>query len=93
MLLKMLVFKNINFILIIIKMRGKIIFPKMIHIKLENVNAKQHISSSSKIKSYIMFSSGILLAISESLPFMSDIKANGIIDAIKIIREQFKSLE
>jgi hypothetical protein len=41
----------------------------------------------------MMFGSGVLLAISESLPFMTDIKANGILDSIKKIRTEYKSLE
>lgn len=62
-------------------MRTKLLFPRMIRVKIEN-NTPEPISLR-KIHNYIMFGSGTLLAISESLPFMTDIKANGILDAIK----------
>jgi hypothetical protein len=64
----------------------------MIRIKIEN-NKPESISLRSKIHNYMMFGSGVLLAISESLPFMTDIKANGILDSIKKIRTEYKSLE
>lgn len=74
-------------------MRNRIVFPRMIRIKLENVTPVQKISLRNKIHNYMMFGSGTLLAVSESLPFMTDVKANGILDAIKKIREEYKSLE
>jgi hypothetical protein len=67
-------------------MRARILFPKIIRVKLENADSSQKPS----FKNILMFGSGTLLAISESLPFMTDIKANGILDAIKKIREEYK---
>lgn len=73
-------------------MRTRILFPKIIRIKIEN-SLVPPISLRTRIHNYIMFGSGTLLAISESLPFMTDIKANGILDAAKKIRDEFKNLE
>lgn len=67
--------------------------PRVINVKLENISPIQKVSFGERVKNYVMFGSGTLLAVSESLPFMTDIKANGILDAMKKIREEYKSLE
>jgi hypothetical protein len=72
-------------------MRTKILFPTIIKVKIGGFPVKSQ--SKNIFHNYMMFGSGTLLAISETLPFMSDTKANGIIDAIKKIRYEFKSLE
>jgi hypothetical protein len=72
-------------------MRSKVLFPKIIKVKIDSV-LKPNISKN-RFHNYIMFGSGTLLAISETLPFMVDIKANGILDAVKKIRDEFKNLE
>jgi hypothetical protein len=72
-------------------MRTKLLFPKIIKVKIDGFPIKNQ--SKNIFHNYMMFGSGTLLAISETLPFMSDTKANGIIDAIKKIRDEFKSLE
>lgn len=75
-------------------MRTRLLFPKLIRVKLEHVSPTiQKVSFSDKIRNYMMFGSGTLLAVSESLPFMTDIKANGILDALKKIRNEIKDLE
>ena len=73
-------------------MRTKIVFPKNIYIKLDNITTKTQYPYQS-LKNKIIFASGTLLAISESLPFFTNVKANGILDALKKIREEYKSLE
>jgi hypothetical protein len=72
-------------------MRIRVLFPNIIKVKIDGFP----INSQPKniFHNYITFGSGTLLAISETLPFMSDIKANGIIDVIKKIRDELKSLE
>jgi hypothetical protein len=72
-------------------MRTKLLFPKIIKVKIDGFPVKTQ--SKNVFHNYMMVGSGTLLAISETLPFMSDTKANGIIDAIKKIRDEFKSLE
>lgn len=62
--------------------------PKYIRVKLDMPSQPKN-----SFHSYMMFGSGTLLAISESLPFITDIKANGILDAVKKIREEYKNLE
>lgn len=69
---------------------NKNFIPNVIRIKLET--GGQNVPRN-KFHNYFMFSSGTLLAISESLPFMTDIKANGIIDALKKIREEYEHLK
>lgn len=64
-------------------------FPRIIKVKLETMSSIK----SNKFHNYMVFGSGTLLAISESLPFITDIKANGILDAVKKIREEYKNLE
>lgn len=68
----------------------RVIIPRIIRVKLET---EKPIIPKTRIHNYVMFTSGTLLAISESLPFMTDIKANGIIDALKKIREEYNHLE
>lgn len=71
-------------------MRNRLFIPRIIRVKLETEVPKL---PKNRFHNYIMFSSGSLLAISEALPFMTDIKANGIIDALKKIREEYDHLE
>lgn len=68
----------------------RVIIPRIIRVKLETENP---IIPKTRFHNYVMFTSGTLLAVSESLPFMTDIKANGIIDALKKIREEYNHLE
>lgn len=68
----------------------RVIIPRVIRVKLET---EKPAIPKTRFHNYIMFSSGTLLAISESLPFMTDIKANGIIDALKKIRDEYNHLE
>lgn len=68
----------------------RVIIPRIIRVKLET---EKPTIPKTRIHNYVMFTSGTLLAISESLPFMTDIKANGIIDALKKIREEYNHLE
>jgi hypothetical protein len=70
-------------------MRNKLVIPRIIRVRLESDSSKL---PKNKFHTYAMFTSGTLLAISESLPFMTDIKANGIIDALKKIREEYSHL-
>jgi hypothetical protein len=72
-------------------MNPRVLFPKIIKVKIDGFPVKSQ--PKNIFHNYMMFGSGTLLAISETLPFMSDIKANGIIDAIKKIRDELKSLE
>jgi hypothetical protein len=72
-------------------MRTKLLFTNIIKVKIDGFPVKSQ--PKNIFHNYIMFVSGTLLAISETLPFMNDTKANGIIDAIKKIRDEFKSLE
>lgn len=73
-------------------MRARILFPKIIKLKIDG-NPVSNNTQKNRFHNYIMFTSGILLTISETLPFMKDIKANGILDAIKKIRNEFNNLE
>jgi hypothetical protein len=70
-------------------MRNRLFIPRVIKVKLETDSKVPK----NRFHNYIMFSSGSLLAISEALPFMTDIKANGIIDALKKIRDEYNHLE
>ena len=62
--------------------------PIIFNLKVDKTNKKQN--SSSKFNNFLMISSGILLTISETLPFLSNIKSNGILDAIKNILNEIK---
>jgi hypothetical protein len=72
-------------------MRTRVLFPRVIRVKLDSPQINE--SPYASLKNKIMFVSGTLLAISESLPFVTNVQANGILDAIKKIREEYKSLE
>ena len=70
-------------------MRKIIKLPRIIKIKI--YPSPSNISTKNSFHKYSLFLSGTLLAISEYLPF-TQLHGNGIIDVLKKIREEYKSL-
>jgi hypothetical protein len=63
---------------------------RTVRIKVEPIKFEQVSKPGSPLHKYIAFISGSLLAISETLPFFSSFKANGILQAVSGIIKEYK---